>query len=137
MKISILTFLVPCFSMVPAFSQSPPDCNTPKDCQALVDANPRNSLGHYRLGLIFFQSKLWQLAADEFREALRGDREPEWTIVWSHINLGKIFDVTGQRDRALNEYRMAHQYRKVTVLNDDAQAEASKYIRSPFKLESK
>jgi hypothetical protein len=72
-----------------------------------------------------------------FRKALRGDRDPEWTVVWSHINLGKIFDVAGQRERALNEYRMAHEYRRVKVLNEDAQAEASKYIGSPFKLESK
>jgi hypothetical protein len=57
--------------------------------------------------------------------------------VWSHVNLGKIFDVTGQRDRALNEYRMAHEYRRVKVLDDDAQAEASKYIDSPFKPDSK
>jgi hypothetical protein len=51
--------------------------------------------------------------------------------------LRKIFDVTGQRERALNEYRMAHEYRRGKVLNEDAQAEASKYIGSPFKLESK
>jgi hypothetical protein len=44
------------------------------------------------------------------------------------LDLGKIFDVTRQRERALNEYRMAHAYRGVKVLDDDAQAEASKYI---------
>jgi len=27
--------------------------------------------------------------------------------VWSHIQLGKIFDITGQRERAVNEYRQA------------------------------
>ena len=137
MKTLIGTLLVSCFSTVSAFSQSPHDCNTQKDCQAVVDANPQNSLAHYRLGEIFFQSKYFQLAADEFREALSGDRDPEWTVVWSHINLGKIFDVTGQRDRALNEYRMAHKYRRVQSINDDAQDEAAKYIQSPFKLGSK
>ncbi len=30
---------------------------------------------------------------------------PRWTEVWSHIELGRIFDVTGQRERAVNEYR--------------------------------
>ena len=29
----------------------------------------------------------------------------QWT--WSHINLGKIFDVTGSRDRPVNEYNLA------------------------------
>jgi tetratricopeptide (TPR) repeat protein len=137
MKTLKLTLLVSFFFTVPAFSQSLQDCNAMKDCQVVVDANPRNSLAHYRLGRIFFQNKQWQLAADEFHEALRGDRYPEWTVVWSHVNLGKIFDVAGQRDRALNEYRMAHEYRRVKVLDDDAQAEASKYIDSPFKPDSK
>jgi len=40
---------------------------------------------------------------------LNGDGEPRWTEVWSHIQLGKIFDVTGQRERATNEYRQALQ----------------------------
>ena len=33
----------------------------------------------------------------------------KWTEVWSHIQLGKIFDITGQRERALSEYRQALQ----------------------------
>ncbi len=48
-----------------------------------------------------------QSAANEFREALNGDLEPKWTEVWAHINLGKIFDITGQRERAVNEYKLA------------------------------
>ena len=32
-----------------------------------------------------------------------------WTEVWSHLQLGKIFDITGQRERASNEYRQAIQ----------------------------
>ena len=32
---------------------------------------------------------------------------PKWTEVWAHIYLGKIFDISDQRDRALNEYRQA------------------------------
>ena len=69
------------------------------------------------------------MAANEFRDALSGDRDPKWTEVWSHINLGKIFDTTRQRDRALNEYRLAQR------LGDNtrgAQDEAAKYIGSPF-----
>ncbi len=27
-----------------------------------------------------------------------------WTEVWSHIQLGKIFDITGQRERAIGQY---------------------------------
>jgi tetratricopeptide (TPR) repeat protein len=137
MRILIWVFVVSSFSTVSTFSQNQRDCDTQKNREAAVDANAQNSLAHYRLGEIFFQSKHWQPAADEFRKALRGDRDPEWTVVWSHVNLGKIFDVTGQRDRALDEYRRAHEYRRVRSLNGDAQDEAAKYIESPFRLESK
>ena len=51
----------------------------------------------------------YQAAANSFRDCLRGDNDPKWTEVWSHLNLGKIFDVAGQRERALNEYRLAIQ----------------------------
>jgi Tfp pilus assembly protein PilF len=64
---------------------------------------------------------------------LRGDDDPKWTEVWSHIQLGKIFDATGQRDRAVNEYRQAVQ------TNDNTQGalnEARKYLQTPYKPES-
>ena len=65
------------------------------------------SLEHYRLGQTYFQQDNYQTAANEFREALNGDQEPAWIQVWSHLQLARIFDITGQHDRALNEYREA------------------------------
>src|SRR5690349_9941524 len=49
----------------------------------------------------------YEPAANAFHEALNGDMQPRWVEVWSHLNPGKIFDMTGQRERALNEYRQA------------------------------
>src|ERR1700733_1314108 len=66
-----------------------------------------SSLAHYRSGEAYLQEDNLQSAANEFREALNGDLDPAWTEVWSHIQLGRIFDVSGQHDRALNEYRQA------------------------------
>ena len=77
--------------------------------QKALDANKASSLANYRLGEIFLLQKNYQTAANTFRDALRGDGDPRWTEVWSHINLGKIFDCTGQRERAVNEYRLAVQ----------------------------
>ncbi len=75
-------------------------------------------------------SKHYQSAANEFREVLIGDLEPKWTEVWAHINLGKIYDVTGQRERALNEYRQA-----IRTLDNTRGAldEAIKYTEAPYK----
>ena len=97
--------------------------------KALV-ANPGSSLANYRIGEVLFTQRNYQAAANAYRDALRGDGEPRWTEVWSHIALGKIFDVTGQRDRAVNEYRQAVQ------TNDNTQGavnEARRYLQQPYK----
>ncbi len=77
--------------------------------QKALDANKNSSLAAYRIGEVFFMQRSYQSAANSFRDALRGDGDPKWVEVWSHIELGRIFDLTGQRDRAVNEYRLAVQ----------------------------
>jgi hypothetical protein len=50
--------------------------------------------------------------------------------VWSHINVGEIFDITGQRERAVNEYQLAQRTRDNT---QGAQDVAAKYIKTPYE----
>ncbi len=98
--------------------------------QKALQANSNSSLASYRIGEVFFLQRNYQAAANAFRDAQRGDNEPKWTEVWSHIELGKIFDITGQRERAVNEYRQAVQ------TNDNTQGainEARKYLQAPYK----
>jgi len=100
--------------------------------QKALTANPNSSLASYRVGEVLFTQRNYQASANAYRDALRGDGDPKWTEVWSHIQLGKIFDVTGQRDRAVNEYRQAVQ------TNDNTQGalnEARKYLQQPYKRE--
>ena len=69
---------------------------------------PQNALAHFRLGELYFEQHNFQGAAGEFREALSGGNpDPRWIEVWAHIDLGEIFDATGQRDRAIREYDFA------------------------------
>ena len=70
-----------------------------EEYQKAIDIKRTSSLAHYRVGEAFFQLRNYQSAANAFREALNGDLIPKWTEVWSHLSLGKIFDVTGQRDQ--------------------------------------
>jgi aminopeptidase N len=103
-----------------------------REFQKALDQNRNSSLAHYRIAEVFFLQRNYQAAANAYREALNGDGEPRWTEVWSHIQLGKIFDITGQRERALNEYKQAIQ------TNDNTQGaldEARRYIGAPFKRE--
>jgi Peptidase family M1 domain/Tetratricopeptide repeat len=100
--------------------------------QKALDSNKNSSLATYRIGEVFFMQRNYQSAANSFRDALRGDDDPRWTEVWSHIHLGYIFDVTGQRDRAVNEYRLAVQ------TNDNTQGainEARARMQTPYKRE--
>ncbi len=103
-----------------------------KEYQKALDLNKNSSLAHFRIGEVFFAQSNYQSAANAFRESLNGDQEPRWTEVWSHINLGKIFDITGQRERALNEYNQAARTRDDT---QGAQAEAQKYRQRPYQRE--
>jgi aminopeptidase N len=99
--------------------------------QKALEANPQSSLASYRIGELLFTQRNYQAAVNSYRDALRGDDEPRWTEVWSHIALGKIFDITGQRDRAVNEYRLAVQ------TNDNTQGavnEARQWLQKPYKL---
>ena len=97
--------------------------------QKALEANSQSSLASYRIGELLFTQRNYQASVNAYRDALRGDGEPRWTEVWSHIQLGKIFDITGQRDRAVNEYRLAVQ------TNDNTQGavnEARQYLQKPY-----
>ncbi len=101
-----------------------------KEYQKALDVNRTSSLAHYRVAEVFMLQNNYQSAANAFREALQGDLDPKWTEVWSHINLGKIFDVTSQRDRAVNEYTQAV---RTKDNSQNAQEEASKYLKVPYE----
>jgi tetratricopeptide (TPR) repeat protein len=95
-----------------------------------LDLNKNSSLAHYRIAEVFFLQRNYQSSANAYREAINGDGEPRWTEVWSRIQLGKIFDITGQRERAVNEYRQALQTNDNTF---GALEEARKYMQKPFE----
>ena len=97
-----------------------------------LEVNKNSSLAHYRIAEVFYLQRNYQSAANEYRESLNGDGEPRWTEVWSHIMLGKIFDITGQRSRAVNEYRQAIQTGDNT---QGALDEARKYLEQPYQRE--
>ena len=104
--------------------------NALREYEKALEVNKMSSLAHYRIGELFFKQNNFQQAANEFRAAINGDLDPKWTEVWSHVNLGKIFDVTGQRDRAVNEYKLAIRTHDNTA---GAQEEAARYSTKPYE----
>ncbi len=105
--------------------------NAIRQYQRALSIQPGRPLANFRMGEAFFYQKNYQAAANSFREALEAVPEPseKWTEVWGHIYLGKIFDILGQRARAVNEYSKARQ------TNDDtggAQLEAERWLQKPY-----
>jgi aminopeptidase N len=102
--------------------------------QKVLQINKSSSLAHYRIGENLFRLHNYSAAMDEMRQALDGDLAPKWLEVWSHLTMGKIFDATGQRDRALHEYQQALQ------TNDNTQGaldEANRYIQKAYSEKSR
>jgi TonB family protein len=124
MKVAMMIAMLG-FSMAVGFSQSLVDPLTQyrKD----LETHRNSSLAHLRIGEILSQQRDYQAAANELREALSGDLQPRWTEVWAHIYLGRIFDATGQRDRAVREHQLAFETGDNT---QDALTEATEYLRS-------
>jgi tetratricopeptide (TPR) repeat protein len=104
-----------------------------KEYTRALEVNRYSSLAHYRIAEVFFYQRNYASAANSFRDALNGDLEPPWTEVWSHINLGYIFDITDQRERAVNEYNLALRTKDNT---QGAQEVAARHLQEPYERPS-
>jgi tetratricopeptide (TPR) repeat protein len=99
--------------------------------QRALEQDKANALADFRMGEAFFYQRNYAASAQSFRDALDGatDLSTKWTEVWSHIYLGRIYDIQGDRTRAVNEYNKARQ------TGDDtggAQAEAEKSMKKAY-----
>ena len=100
--------------------------------QQALDQQKDNALAEFRMAEAFFYQKNYSASANAFRDSLDGNIDPsfKWVEVWAHIYLGKVYDIAGDRARAVNEYSKAQQ------TNDDtggAQDETKKYLAQPYK----
>jgi aminopeptidase N len=100
--------------------------------EAALKLSPSRSIAHFRLAETFYEQFNLQSAANSFRDALNGDRDPKWIEVWCYIYIGKIYDILGQRQRAMAEYTKALNTKDDT---NGAQAEAQKWLATPFTKE--
>jgi hypothetical protein len=99
--------------------------------QKALEQERQNALADFRMGEAFFYQRNYAASAQSFRDALDGatDLTTKWTEVWSHIYLGRIYDIQGDRTRAVNEYSKARQTADDT---GGAQAEAEKSLKKAY-----
>ena len=98
--------------------------------QQALEIDGNSSLASFRMAEARFEMSDINNALQLFRDSLNGDLKPKWLEVWAHINIGKIYDIRDQRDRAVPEYQ------KAINTGDDsygAQAAAKEYLATPFR----
>lgn len=95
-----------------------------------VESSPHSSLASYCMAELLFQQREYQASVNAFRDSLRGNGYPVWTKVWSQIQIGKIFDITHQRERAIAQYELAIQSGDNT---DGAIHQARELLEHPFE----
>jgi tetratricopeptide (TPR) repeat protein len=80
--------------------------------QKALNIDAHNSHAMFRIGESAFKLRNFQGAINVLTEALTGDLRPEWIEVWAYVNLGKILDLRGQRQRAVVRISESCRYRQ-------------------------
>jgi hypothetical protein len=132
------TLIVILLAVVPASAQIPlrgslSGCDQKKalpDYLNELKLSPHSSLANYCIAELRLQQREYQASVNAFRDALRGDGYPAWTKVWSYIQIGKVFDITAQRERAVAQYQLAIQTGDNT---DGAINQARELLEHPFE----
>lgn len=131
MAIMMLAVAVPSFAQISAHGYIS-DCDQKKalpDYWSELESTPHSSLANYCIAEWQLQKRNYQASMNAYRDSLAGDGNPVWTKVWSHIQMGKIFDVTRQRERAVREYQLAIQ---TGDNRDGAIDQARELLEHPF-----
>jgi tetratricopeptide (TPR) repeat protein len=95
-----------------------------------LKSTPRSSLARYCIAEFLLEKHAYQASVDAYRDSLAGDGNPVWTKAWSHIQIGKIFDSTRQRERAVAQYQLAIETGDNT---DGAINQARELLEHPFE----
>lgn len=94
----------------------------------LDDPRGDHARAHYLLARVNLMQREPEAAIDDFEQTLKASKDPR-TLAWSHIYLGRLYDVVPDRQKALAEYRAA-----LTVRDGqpDTKAAAEKGLKEPF-----
>jgi len=74
--------------------------------EVLEKIDPKNERAIYGLAVVYANTRKPDLAEEYFQKALGTARDLR-IVTWSHIYLGRLQDLRGQRDAALAQYRAA------------------------------
>ena len=95
---------------------------------ALDDPKGDHAQAHYVMARVNLMQREPDAAIEDFEQTLKLSKDPR-TLAWSHIYLGRLYDVIPDRQKALAEYQAA-----LTVRDSqpDTKAAAEKGLKQPF-----
>jgi tetratricopeptide (TPR) repeat protein len=96
--------------------------------KALADPNGDHAQAHYVLARVNLMQREPGAAIGDFQEVLDSSKDPR-TLAWSHIYLGRLYDIKDDRKKALTEYQAALTVRDA---QPDTKAAAEKGLKEPF-----
>lgn len=96
--------------------------------KVLADPNGDHAQAHYVLARVNLMQRQPGAAIDDFQAVLDTSKDPR-TLAWSHIYLGRLYDIMPDRQKAVAEYQAA-----LTVRDSqpDTKAAAEAGIKQPF-----
>ena len=97
---------------------------------ALEDPKGDHAQAHYVMARVNLMQREPDAAIEDFEQTLRLSKDPR-TLAWSHIYLGRLYDVAPDREKAVAEYQAA-----LTVRDSqpDTKAAAENGLKQPFTM---
>ena len=95
---------------------------------ALADPHADHARAHYVLARINLMQRQPGAAIGDFQATLDTSKDPRM-LAWSHIYLGRLYDVNAERQKAVTEYQAALTVRDA---QPDTKAAAEKGLKEPF-----
>jgi hypothetical protein len=96
--------------------------------QVLADPKGDHAQAHYVLARVSLMQRQPGAAIDDFQAVLDTSKDPR-TLAWSHIYLGRLYDIMPDRQKAVTEYQAALTVRDA---QPDTKAAAEAGIKQPF-----
>jgi tetratricopeptide (TPR) repeat protein len=98
--------------------------------QSVEDKSGDLARANFILARVAIMHRDVPVAQHDFEETLRLSKDPRM-LAWSHIYLGRIYDIQDQRDQAVTEYRAA-----LTVRDgeSDTRLAAEKGLKQPYAV---
>ncbi len=95
---------------------------------ALEDPKGDHAQAHYVMARVNLMQREPDAAIEDFEQTLQLSKDPR-TLAWSHIYLGRLYDVVPDREKAVAEYQAA-----LTVRDSrpDTKAAAESGLKQPF-----